>query len=344
MPSFCRHNRFVERCPICSKELQGGAPSARTPGGGRRRSASGGAPGASTRGRRTSRGEGLRVHHQQRAAEDGYRSPLLPGVRASADAAWLAEEVAFSNGRLLALAGGRADLQLPDLYAEVRSLLPEQLEQATWTCFLIAYLCPLEGPQPFAGIRAALAVDPVAPSDDPAALSDLSDVALGPRTSHDPTRGAQTLEAYRQWAVQAGSQARAFTGDTSWSAERRFARVFERLALPGLTRAARYELLVLLGALGAYELQGDSLHLSTSRVGAGEDTTVLAAKRLFAIGDPLLLERRAGALAQALAVPIASLDLALASWGGGEHLSLGFPAETRDEPTLARARGALGLE
>jgi hypothetical protein len=357
MPSFCRHNRFVERCPICSKELQGGAPSARGAGGGRRRSAGGSAPGASTRGRRTIRGEGLRVRHQQRAPEDGYRSPLVPGVRASADAERLAEEVAFSNGRLLALAGERADLQLPDLYAEVRSLLPDQLERATWTCFLIAYLCPLEGPQPFAGIRAALAVDPAASSDhaaassdhavvppaDAAASPDLSGVALGPRSSHDPARGTQTREAYRQWAAQAGSQARAFTGDASWSAERRFARVFERLALPGLTRAARYELLVLLGGLGAYELQADSLHLSTSRVGADEDATVLAAKRLFAIGDPLLLERRAGALAQALEVPIASLDLALASWGAGEHVSLGFPAETSDAPTLARARDALGL-
>ncbi len=27
MPTFCRHNRFIERCPICSKTLPGSAPS-----------------------------------------------------------------------------------------------------------------------------------------------------------------------------------------------------------------------------------------------------------------------------------------------------------------------------
>jgi hypothetical protein len=329
MPTFCRHNRFIERCPICSKTLGGDSPGGRVPSGVPRRKA---ASGARTSARR---GAGLRVHRQQRAAEDGYGSPLLPGLRASPDAARLAEEIAFSSGRLLVLQAARPQPQLPEFYARVRALVADDREQATWTCFLIAYLCPLEGPEPFAGIRQALQVER-------GALTDLSNVALGPRSSYHPTRGARTLDAYRQWAAQAGSQALAFSGDASWSSQRRFERLFERIALPGLTRAARYELLVLLGALDAYELQADSLHFS-ARASDAEDPATLAAKRVFAIGDPLLLDRRAAALAEAIDVPVGCLELALANWGTGERATLGFPADAADEATLGRARDALGL-
>ena len=69
-------------------------------------------------------------------------------------------------------------------------------------------------------------------------LPDLDDVVLGPRTSHDPARGTRTLEAYRAWASRAGSQAAAFSGEAAWTPERRFARVFERLGLPGFDRGA----------------------------------------------------------------------------------------------------------
>src|SRR6478672_3626686 len=177
MPTFCRHNRFIERCPICSKTLPGNASGVRPPGGARRRPGSSRAaksPGA----RRSARGERVSIRRQERAADDGYGSELLPGVHASVDAARLAEEIAFSAGRLLALG-----VQPPGLYSEVRSLAVDDLEQATWASFLIAYLCPLEGPDPFAGIRLAL-------SAERGTLEDLSDVALGPRTSHDPARGA----------------------------------------------------------------------------------------------------------------------------------------------------------
>ncbi|MFI4991585.1 MAG: hypothetical protein ACHQHO_11835 [Solirubrobacterales bacterium] len=258
-------------------------------------------------------------------------------MRASADAARLAEELAFSQGRLLALGGSPDAGPLPDLYAEIGSLAAGgEPEQATWSCFLIAYLCPLEDADPFAGIGRALAAAP----DE---LPDLSEVPLGPRASHDPARGTATLEAYRAWCGQAGSQAAAFAGDPGWSPVRRFERLFERLALPGLTRAARYELLVLLGTLGCFELEGDSLHLSAARAGGREDATMLAAKRLFAIGDPLLLERRARALADAVPLPVAALELALANWQTHERASLGFPPETADDETLHVAREALGL-
>ncbi len=334
MPTFCRHGRFLERCPICSRSLPGNAP-ARRPGAAAGSSGRRGA-GSSTTPRRRG-GAGLRVSRQQRALEDGYGSPLLPGVRASADAERLADELAFANGRLLALGGQPPGARLPDLYAEVRALAGEDVEQAIWACFLIAYLCPLEDAEdPFAGIRLALAVEREE-------LEDLSDLPLGPRSSHEQARGAETLRAYRAWYGQAGSQRAAFTGDPGWTPERRFERVSERLALPGLARVARYELLVLLGALGCCELRADSLRLGGARGGAADDATTLAAKRLFAIGDPLLLERRAAALAQAVPVPLAALDLALWNWGAGGRATLGFAADAADEDTLLHARAALGL-
>jgi hypothetical protein len=337
LPTFCRHGRFVGRCPICSKTLPGNAPPERGSGAGRKRrssAADAGAAGASRRG--GPRAGGLRISRQQRAIEDGYGSPLLPGVRASADAERLAGEIAFANGRLLALSAESPDARLPELYGEVRQLAGSDVEQATWTCFVSAYLCPLESDRPFAGIRQALL-------SDRGELDDLSDVPLGPRSSHDPARGGATLDAYRAWYRQIGSQQLAFTGDPSWSAERRFERLFERLALPGLSRAARYELLVLLGSLGVYELQAGSLQLGGARVGAADDATVTAAKRVFAIGDPLLLERRAATLADALAVPLAALDLALANWNAERRATLGFGEDVSDGETLALAREELGL-
>lgn len=285
----------------------------------------------------------MRVRREGRAADDGYRSELVPGLRASADALRLAEELAFSSGRLLALAAAP-----PGLYGESRALAGTDLERATWTCFLLVYLSPLEGQEdPFSGIRLAL-------SESPAQIPNLAGVPLGPRTSHDPARGAETLIAYGQWAARGGqasagaastegSQAIAFTGDPAWTPARRFARVFERLALPGFARMGRYDLLVTLGRLGMYALQPDSLHLAGARGLSSEDPTTLAAKRVFGIGDPLLLERRAATLAQEASVPIEALDLALANWQAPQRATLGFPAETIDDGAYERAGEALGL-
>jgi hypothetical protein len=364
MPTFCRHNRFVERCPICSKTLPGQSQSASTSARSKR---VGGPARASSTGqqtRRRVRGESLRVRREGRAEDDGYRSELVPGLRASADAIRLAEEIAFSSGRLLTLAA-----EPPGLYGEVRALAAEDLERATWACFLIAYLSPLEGEDPFAGIRVALAATPGgAPAfarGEAAAgagsLPDLDGIPLGPRSSHDPTRGADTLIAYGQWVQRAsgsgspagsasgdgvaagGRQAVAFRGDPTWTPARRFERLFERLALPGFGRMGRYDMLVTLGRLGLYELRPDSLHLAGARGLAADDPTTLAAKRVFGIGDPLLLERRAGALAEAVSVPIEALDLALANWASSRRATLGFPEETGDADAFERSGDALGL-
>jgi hypothetical protein len=336
---FCRHNRFIERCPICRETVPGlaqpedagrrargreGDGAARTgraaPGGGTRR-------GHPSPGRR--RG-GLLVSRERRAEDDGYRSPLAPGLRSSEDAARLAEELAFADGRLLALAAAP-----PDLYGEVRELA--DVEQALWACFLSAYLCPLEDEDPFASVRLALAADWRSGE-----LPDLSGVALGPRTSHDPARGEATLRAYLQWAARAGSQELAFAGDPAWTPARRFARAFERLTLPGFGRAGRYELLVTVGRLGLCDLRADSLHLAGAGAELGDLATV-GAKRVFGIGDPLHLEPRAQALAAAAGAPIEALDLALANWEAGERATLGVSPEVLDHHALERARAAFEL-
>ena len=74
------------------------------------------------------------------------------------------------------------------------------------------------------------------------------------------------------------------------------------------------------------------------------DLTTLAAKRVFAIGDPLILERRARALAEAISVPVETLDLALANWGSGTRATLGVPAPAIaaiERSALERCREAL---
>jgi hypothetical protein len=301
------------------------------------------------------RGPGLYVRQESRAADDGYRSPLVPGLRSSQDAARLAEEIAFADGRLMAITTAP-----PDLYGDVRE--QEDTEQATWMCFLSAYLCPLEDEDPFAGIRRALEAD-----WRNGELPDLDGIPLGPRTSHDPARGDATLRAYLQWTQHAGRptdgskldgsredrsrlqgpqlgwQGLAFRGDPAWTPIRRFERLFERLSLPGLARMGRYELLVTLGRIGLYELRTDSLQLAGGRGVGVQDATTMAAKRLFGIGEPVHLERRAQALAEAMSVPVEALDLALANWGIGKRASLGVSPEVLDRHALERAHGVLGL-
>jgi hypothetical protein len=302
VPTFCRHNRLEATCPICSRKAkreQVAAPRGSTP-----------RPTRSSSGRRApvARAGDLRVRRMARAADDGYEHELLPGLRSSVDAARLADEIAFSADRLDELSA-----HPPGLYADVARA--SDAEEAAWLAFLIAYLSPLEGDDPWAGIAAARTT--WASGELPA----LEDVPLGPRTAHAPARGAATLLAYRAFAQRAGSQAQAFAGDPAWTEQRRFDRAFERLALPGFGRAARYELLVLLSRLGVFPLRPWSLHLGSDAL----DAATLASKRVLAIGDPLLLERRAGELAGEVGVPIEALDLALVNWGrtDGERVTAG---------------------
>jgi hypothetical protein len=317
VPTFCRHNRFVENCPICSREAEASAPPAppRTRARGGSRSSGG--------------SSAVRIRQAARRADDGYREPLVPGLRVAEDARRLAAELGFAAARLEELATAP-----PGLYAEVAS--SPDAEEATWLAFQMAYFSPVEGEAPFEFIEAARTS--WASGELPAL-----DATVGPRSAHDPARGAATLVAYRRWAERAGSQAAAFTGEPHWTAARRFERVFERLALPGLHRAARFDLLVTLGRTGRYDLQATSLMMRGAPVA---DDASIAAKRVFGIADPMLIDRRATALAEACEVPFEALDLALYNFHSGEEAraTLGAgPAARVDTVRAERAASALGV-
>ena len=340
MPSFCRHNRLIQNCSICSKEqnvamrpiVTGGVGSKERPAS--ERSAADGAgavrPRAARAGKATSSRSGardVRVRRLTRGADDGFQSSLVPGLRSSEDAERLAAEIAFAAARLDAI----RDAPLGPWY-ELRDTGVDP-EERSWLAFLIAYIGPLDSDRPFASIEAVRTT--WASGDSPA----WDEVESGPRTAFDRGRCEATVGAYRAWAERAGSQAAAFLGEPSWSAERRFERAFERLALPGLGRDARFELLVLLGNAGVYELRAARLFPS------GENEATWAAKRALGIGDPLLLERRAADLATACQVPLAALDLGFHNWGSGTRIGAGLspsmPRWTR--PCSSPAQDALGL-
>jgi hypothetical protein len=73
------------------------------------------------------------------------------------------------------------------------------------------------------------------------------------------------------------------------------------------------DFLTIVGRLGVVDVLVGSLHLQ------GSDPTTVAAKRVFGIGEPMLLERRARALADGVGVPLEALDLALYNFGAGDH-------------------------
>jgi hypothetical protein len=268
MPLFCRHNRLTANCPICSRELQEDLRAKAPPRTRSTPSRSGGRRGSSS-----ARPRGVVTRRLARAADDGYRNPLVPGLRATADAERLAAALGAAAARLGPPGPFPAVAEEPDL------------EEATWLAFLLS----------------------------------LGAAARPPWASGEvPSEHARTATAYRAWAERAGTQQAAFEGEPAWTPQRRFARVFERLALPGFPRAARFELLTALGAAGRYELEAGELMLA-----AGEDATTEAAKRALVSGDKLLLERRARELAEACRVPLAALDRALAVWGTpGDHVDL----------------------
>jgi len=317
-PSFCRHNRFLANCPICRE--------ADPPSGGRRSSGSPApaaratrAPSAAKRGSRSA----MRVRKVTQAADDGYRNELVTGVKASSDAERLAAELAFATARLAELAADP-----PELYAEIGA--ETDLDEALWLAFLTAYLTPTEDEDPFTGIRAAHV--PWASGELPQL-----DVPLGLRTSHERAAGDRTVLAYRAWAERSGGQRAAFQGEATWTPQRRFDRLYERLALPGFGRAGRYDLLVTLGRLGVVEARATALQLS-------DDATTIAAKRVFGIGDKMLLDRRARDLADAVEVPIEALDLALFNWAAPERgrATMGSRAEASEAERDAIA-GVLGV-
>ena len=329
MPTFCRHNHLIQNCPICSREqhvelrpvVSSSAPRSTQA----RSEPSPKAPARPASGTRAAR-PGVRVRRLVRGSDDGYRSPLVPGLKSSDEAQRMAQDVALAATRLEILAQDP-----PGLYAEIADASGD-LEERTWLAFLVAYIGPREDDDPFANIAAVRTPWASGELPDPAAIEP------GPRGAHDSARGTRTLEAYRAWVARSGSQAAAIAGERVWPPPRRFARAFERLALGGFHRDARFELLVTLGALGVYELEAASLALG------GDNSVTVGAKRALGIGDPLLLDRRATELAAACGVPLAALDLALHNWERNERALEGLPVGTEPDPgVLDGVMQALGL-
>jgi hypothetical protein len=338
MPSFCRHNRLLQNCPICTKEQNiamrpvvtrsGDAPP-------RPAATAGSRPASPARAARASgsRGRGaggMTVRRLARDQDDGFQSGLIPGIKSAAEARRLADEVAFASARCALLA-----TDPPGLYAAVADG-GDEIEQRSWLAFQIAWLSPLDGDDPFRAIAdAGTSWD----TSGSVVAPDPKHAVTGPRGTYDPAASARTAEAYRAWAARAGSQAAAFGGEPSWTPERRFDRVYERLALPGLDRAVRFDLLVTLGCTGVYELAAGALHLG------GSDPVTLAAKRILGIGDVLLLERRSAELADAFSAPLQALDLGFFNWERRERWGGGVPVDIElDETVRSTAYAALGLQ
>ncbi len=293
MPLFCRHNRLTQNCAICSREL------------GSEHNVTGSGRAGATKPRKaagtptTRRKPGVVTRKAPRAADDGYRNALVPGVRATTDAERLASALAWADARLVPPGPHPAVAAEPDL------------EEAIWLAFLLALTDP-------GATDLHAAIVEAHPTWASAELPDLPGV--------DP----RTVPAYRAWAERAGSQAAGFEGEPGWSPERRFGRAFERIALPGLRRTSRYELLITLGAAERIAVAADGLH-----PGKEEDATTIAAKRVLVSGDSMLLERRAADLASATGVHLGALDRALAVWGQGDVPATEAPAGIRS---------ALGLQ
>lgn len=263
----------------------------------------------------------------ERAPEDGYDNELVPGLRSTVDGVRLADELAFSAARLQELSADP-----PGLYAEVASA--GDTEEAAWLGFLIAYIGPGGGGDVWSEVEAARVPWR---SGEPPRVDGLHG---GPRTAHDPARGTAPPEAYRAWAARSGSQADGLRGDPDWGPARRFARTFERLALPGFSRGPRYDFLVTLGALGVVELQAGTLAVGKDAL----DPVVSAAKRVLGIGDAINLERRAAELVRGTGVPVGALDLALFNWSVPEEGRATMGARVTADPQRRQAiAAALGV-
>ena len=112
VPTFCRHGRLEANCSICSKTDAPARTVTRPPRAVRTR----------TTGPRAAKANAMQVRRVERAPDDGYDNELAQGLRATSDAARLADELAFSEARLAEL---REDP--PGRYADVaRSGDPEE--------------------------------------------------------------------------------------------------------------------------------------------------------------------------------------------------------------------------
>lgn len=312
MPTFCRHGRFEASCAICRQEKAKAEPKTVTPrakGTAARRPTSSAKPAASTS---STRSRTLVTGRLQRSVDDGFRSELLPGVRSTADAQLLFEEVTAAEARLATHATGEAGP-----WGAVGALAGHPHR-----AFVAALAVGIASPDSAAGSAATATAALAAVEAADTSLEALDAIAgateagailtAGPRGPRAHDASSQALGVPAQLAQRSGgSLEAALTGEASWTPERRFARVLDRLALRGLPRAVRFDVLVALGRSGALPVRADALHL-------GSDQVTDAAKRLFAVADTALLERRAAALVEATGIAFDALELALWNVAGAD--------------------------
>ncbi len=250
----------------------------------------------------------------------------------------LAAEIAFSRaacsrsrpiaaGPVCARRGAAADIRAGDLD------LPAHV-----------YLCPLEGADPFAGIRAALEPPGGRAGARASCRTSRASRSARERATIPPAgRGARRLPQLGR--MQAGSQEQAFTGDQGWSARAPLRAAVRAARAAGLARvASRFELLVTLGRLGllraARRLAAPARRERPRRRDDRSARTVPPPSACSGSAIRINLERRARALAEAArGRPLEALDLALANWSARERATLGIPPAALDEQvSSARSR------
>ncbi len=240
MPSFCRHNRLLQNCSICAREQSIEAAAGGLLERTRRLPAPPGQrpPGPRARARRRGgerRGSTVRVRRLDRGGDDGYRSELAPGLKSSVEAERLRRRAGLRRPRgceLLAQRPARTCWPRSPTPRAIRRSEPGSRSSSPTSARLTGMRRSRRS-----GRRAT----------PWGRLPELDGVEVGPRGGHDPAaRQRRRSRRTGAWAARAGSQAAGVHAATGRGrAERRFARVFERLALPGLTRDARFELLTL---------------------------------------------------------------------------------------------------
>jgi len=146
----------------------------------------------------------------------------------------------------------------------------------------------------------------------------LAGLPTGPVTDADAALSGLVAElggpadAFAAWAERHDGALAGLTSSVAGSPEARFDRAFERLSIPGFGRRLRIEFLIRAKALGILpEIEPWTLRLADA---SATDPVLLAAKRIFAIGDPLLISRRLKLLLGELASSVACADHALALW------------------------------
>lgn len=313
-------------------EKAGAEPKATRPaskGTAARRPASSGTAAAA----RPARSRGVVTGKLSRNSDDGFRSDLLPGIRSSADVLTLAQELTIAEARLGAIAGDQAGPW--SIVADHSS----SVSQAFVAALVVAVSSPDETAASTATAIAANAAleEIISGLGDDGVLAGSEAVAgildAGPRgpRGHDASGGALAVPA--QLAQRSGgSLEAALAGEPSWTPERRFARLLDRLALKGLPRAVRYDILIALGRSGALDVRPGALHL-------GSDQVTDAAKRLWAIADVPLLEKRAAAVVEATGVTWDALELALWNIAGADASGSGAAARW----STAKPSTTLGL-